>query len=494
VDKTPFAHRLIDQGKYYFLSRPRRFGKSLFLDTLKELFEGNEALFRGLYIHDKWDWQRKHPVVRISFGAGVLRSREELDRQILEMIDGQASQLGIALTSSSISLRFAELLTQAAKQHGARTVLLIDEYDKPILDNILDSGAAREMREGLKNLYSAIKDCDASIQFCLLTGVSKFSKVSLFSGLNNLRDITLSHDFSAICGYTDADVDQVFAPELPGLDRDEIRRWYNGYNWLGESVYNPFDVLLLFRERTFRPYWFETATPTFLVELLAKRGLPTVQLTALQSNLDLLSRFDVDDIGTEALLFQAGYLTIKQADQPIPGIWTYLLGFPNYEVETSLNDAMLPALGVHSRLVVQQRVSILQALRTSDFGTLLAQFKALFASIPYQWYMNNPIAQYEGYFASVFYSHLAAVGLTLMPEDVSLAGRVDLTIDFEQQIFLVEFKVVDKEPTGEAMAQLKARDYAAKYRARGKSIFLVGVEFSKTERQIVGFEWERVAS
>jgi hypothetical protein len=286
----------------------------------------------------------------------------------------------------------------------------------------------------------------------------------------------------------------VFAPELPGLDRDEIRRWYNGYNWLGESVYNPFDVLLLFRERTFRPYWFETATPTFLVELLTKRGLPTVQLAGLQSDLDLLSRFDVDDIGTEALLFQAGYLTIKQADEPIPGIWTYLLGFPNYEVETSLNKAMLPALGVDARQVVQQRVSILQALRTSDFAALLAQFKALFASIPHHWYTNNPITQYEGYFASVFYSHLSAIGLTLIPEDVTNVGRVDLTIDFEQQIFLVEFKVVDKEPSGEALAQLKARDYAAKYRGRGKSIFLIGVEFSKTERQIVGFEWERVAS
>jgi hypothetical protein len=250
-------------------------------------------------------------------------------------------------------------------------------------------------------------------------------------------------------------------------------------------------VLLLFQKRVFSPYWFETATPTILVKILAERQLSTPELTALQTDIDLLGRFDVGDIGTEALLFQTGYLTIKQVAQPFPGIWTYTLGFPNYEVETSLNKAMLPALGIDARQVVKHRVPLMQALQAGDFAALEAHFRALFASIPFNWHTNNSLAQYEGYYASVFYSHLAATGLTMIPEDVSNAGRVDLSIHFAGQIFLVEFKAVDNKPTGAAMAQLKAKDYAAKYRSTGKPIFLIGIEFSKLERQIVSFEWQR---
>lgn len=491
VDKTSFAYKMIDEGKCYFLSRPQGFGKSLLLDTLKELYEGNEALFQGLYIHNKWDWQRRHPVVRISFGTGGLRNREELDRRIGEMLNEQALALGVTFTHKSIEGRFSELLTKAAQQHGVRTVLLIDEYDKPILDNINDASVAIEMREGVKNLYSAIKDCDASIEFCLLTGVSRFSKVSLFSGLNNLRDITLSREYSAICGYTDADVDQVFAPELSGFNRDELRQWYNGYNWLGESVYNPFDLLLLFREQVFSPYWFETVTPTFLVKLLAQRGVATPQLSKMQSKASLISRFDVDDIGTEALLFQAGYLTIHHAEQRILGKWTYTLGYPNHEVQASLNEALLPVLGIPERAAQAADAGILTALQEADFTAFESHFKALFASIPYNWYTNNPIAQYEGYYASVFYSHLAAMGLTLIAEDVSNTGRVDLTIDFEGRVFVIEFKLVDGKPLGQAMDQLREKGYAGKYRTSGKPIFLVGIEFPKQDRQIVGFEWEK---
>uniref|UniRef100_UPI0025D9EB03 ATP-binding protein n=1 Tax=uncultured Thiocystis sp. TaxID=1202134 RepID=UPI0025D9EB03 len=250
VDKTGLAHRLIEQGKYYFLSRPRRFGKSLFLDTLKELFEGNEPLFRELDIHPRWDWTVRLPVIAISFGGEVLQTREELDRRILEILRVNQERLGLVCPETlDVSGCFGELIRQAHQVHGQRAVILIDEYDKPILDNITDAETALALREGLKNLYSVIKDQDAHLRFVFLTGVSKFSKVSLFSGLNNLEDVTLDPVYSALCGYTDADVDRVFAPELDGLDRAEIRRWYNGYNWLGEAVYNPFDLLLLFRNR-----------------------------------------------------------------------------------------------------------------------------------------------------------------------------------------------------------------------------------------------------
>ena len=314
VDKTPFAHRLIESGKYYFLSRPRRFGKSLFVDTLKELFEGNEPLFRGLFIHDLWDWTVRHPVIAISFAGGVLQSRAQLDEKIWEILEDQQQRLHVVCTHPSLSGRFGQLIRGACEQTGQRAVVLVDEYDKPILDNLTDRDTALAMREGLKNLYSVIKDADAYLRLVFLTGVSKFSKVSLFSGLNNLNDITLDADYSAVCGYTDRDVDTVFAPELNDLDREEIRRWYNGYNWLGQAVYNPFDLLLLFAKRRFRPWWFETGTPSFLIKVLTERKTWLPTLGQLESDAELLATFDVDDIPTVALLFQTGYLTIAREE------------------------------------------------------------------------------------------------------------------------------------------------------------------------------------
>ena len=258
VDKTEIALSLVQQAGYYFLSRPRRFGKSLFVDTLKELFECNEPLFRGLYAHDKWDWQTRFPVIHISFNDGGLKTDAELQRRLANILAENYRRLGLEcpdLSDTSDGLR--NLILTAHAKFQQRVVILVDEYDKPILDNLHERDAAIAMRDGLKNFYSVIKGADASIHFAILTGVSKFSKASLFSGLNNLRDITILPEYSAICGYTDQDVETVFATELVGLDRDEIRRWYNGYNWRGTAVYNPFDLLLLFQEREFKAYWFE---------------------------------------------------------------------------------------------------------------------------------------------------------------------------------------------------------------------------------------------
>ncbi|WP_462331072.1 ATP-binding protein, partial [Thiohalocapsa halophila] len=235
VDKTGFALRLIEQGKYYFLSRPRRFGKSLFLDTLAELFSGNEPLFQGLEAHGHWDWGRRYPVIRLGFGGGVLRDRAELDDKIGELLAEAERQLGVASDAPTLSGRLTQIIRLAHERHGERAVVLVDEYDKPIIDNLARPEAARAIRDGLRNLYSVIKDSDAHLRFGFLTGVSKLSKVSLFSGLNNLIDITVDANYSAICGYTESDLETVFAPELPGLDRDEIRHWYNGYNWTGEA-------------------------------------------------------------------------------------------------------------------------------------------------------------------------------------------------------------------------------------------------------------------
>ena len=489
VDKTGFIRQLIDEGSHFFLSRPRRFGKSLLLDTLGELFAGNEPLFRGLAIHPDWDWSIRYPVIRLSFGGGVLHSRAALDDKVREQLRINQAALGVVCSETGIDRCFAEMIRLAHTATGQRVVVLVDEYDKPILDNLTDPDSARTMRDGLRNLYSVIKDNDAHIRFAFLTGVSKFSKVSIFSGLNNLRDITVSADYSALCGYTEQDVDSVFAPELAGLDRDAIRHWYNGYNWTGAAVYNPFDLLLLFQEREFRTWWFETGTPTFLVDLLTERGFFTPTLARLRADEALLSAFDVDHLGTEALLWQTGYLTFT-GSRRIGARLEYTLGYPNLEVETALNDSLAKALIGQPGRASELASRLYDVLVAGDFAALRAHFDSLFAGIPYQWYTGNPIAQYEGYYASVFYSHLAALGLDLTAEDATSLGRIDLTLKFNGRIWLFEFKVVELEPAGRALQQIKDRGHADKYRATGQPLHLIGIEFSREQRALVGFEVE----
>lgn len=492
VDKTALALQLIEEGSYYFLSRPRRFGKSLFLDTLAELFAGNEPLFRGLQVHDRWAWERKFPVIRISFGGGVIRDAQDLEGKIAELLTINEQALGIPCTQRENRAWFGELIRQAHAATGERVVVLVDEYDKPILDNLTRPDVAREIRDGLRNLYSVIKDSDAHIRFAMLSGVSKFSKVSLFSGLNNLNDITVDARYSAICGYTDADVDTVFAAELPGLDRDAIRQWYNGYNWTGESVYNPFDLLLLFQKREFRPFWFETGTPTFLIDLLTERRTFAPDLEQFVATDALLSAFEVGDISTEALMFQAGYLTIGQV-QRIGAQPRYRLRYPNLEVKASLNEALLRRYSPEPGPVIANTGRLYDLLLANDFAGLQTLFSAFFASIPHDWYRNNPIAQYEGYYASVFYSHFAALGLDIRLEDTTHRGRIDMAVLFNGNVYLFEFKVVELVPEGQALQQLKDKGYADKYRARGEPIHLIGVEFSRDTRSVVGFAVESAA-
>jgi hypothetical protein len=491
VDKTSFALRLIDEGKYYFLSRPRRFGKSLFLDTLGELFAGNEPLFRDLAIHERWDWSRHSPIIRLSFGGGVMRDEGDLEQKISELLTFNQETLDLKCQRTSVAGCFEELIRKAHATSGERVVVLVDEYDKPILDNLTAPETARAMRNGLRNLYSVIKDADAHIRFAFLTGVSKFSKVSLFSGLNNLNDITLDNRFSAVCGYTENDLDLVFAPELAGLDRDEIRVWYNCYNWTGEAVYNPFDVLLLFQKRKFLPFWFETATPTFLVDLLKERCTWLPDLGRLKTSADLLSTFEVGNIPTEALLFQTGYLTID-TEEEFFGEYHYRLRYPNREVYQSLNNSLLRAWTANAQETLAYKTRLGQLLLTNDFSGMEALFSAFFASIPSDWYRNNPIARYEGYYASVFYAYFAALGLDITLEDSSNQGRLDMAVRFNGHIYLFEFKVVELVSSGEALEQIKERGYADKYRAAGLPIHLIGIEFSRDRRSVVGFEIEHL--
>ena len=493
VDKTPLALQLVQQGKYFFLSRPRRFGKSLFLDTLKELFEGNAALFRGLYAERHWNWSLKYPVLRFSFGGGVLGSKEELEANLHEQLTRYETQLGTAARFVHARGRFTDLIHYLCTTTGQRVVVLVDEYDKPILDRIEDPQRAQQIREVLKDFYSVIKDSDAYIRFAFLTGVSKFSKVSLFSGLNNLQDITLDERYSAICGYTDEDVDSVFAPELPGLDREEIRRWYNGYNWLGTSVYNPFDLLLLFDKRKFHPYWFETGTPTFLLKLLGQQRQFIPELGQIVAGERLLSTFDVEHIAIEALLWQTGYLTIDQT-QHLFGEYRYRLRYPNREVYQSLHDSLIIAWSgaePNGATTLGNKYRLGDLLLARDVAGMRAVFHAFFASIPHDWYRNNPITQYEGFYASVFYSYFAALGLDIVVEDTTNHGRIDMAVRFEGHTYLFEFKVVELAPEGKALQQLQTKNYADKYRADGP-VHLIGVEFSRDSRNIVGFDTQTI--
>ena len=493
VDKSGFAVQMAEQGKYYFLSRPRRFGKSLFLDTLKELFEGNQKLFTGLIAETRWGWSVKYPVLRISFGGGVLGSVGDLNQSLHQQLTMLEQQFGLKAQFPDHRSRFKELIAHAAKAVGQRAVILIDEYDKPILDRIESPDIAKDIREALKDFYSVIKDSDAHIKFVLMTGVSKFSQVSLFSGLNQLTDITLEAKYSAICGYTDADVDTVFAPELPGLDRELIRQWYNGYNWLGESVYNPFGLLQLFRTHQIRPHWFETGTPTFLIKLLQQRQQFTPDLSRIVASEALLSTFDVDNIPVEALMFQAGYLTIKSVWEA-PGQMELTLKYPNLEVQAALNNSLLQSLTGGLQVPGPHISRLYKLLQAQDFAGLKALFHAFYASIANDWYRKNELSGFEGYYASIFYSYFATLGLEIRLEDPSNFGRIDMTVLFDGKVFLFEFKVVELNPAGAALQQIKDMHYADKYKDRGEPIHLIGVEFSKASRNIVGFEVETLPS
>lgn len=490
VDKTALALALINQGTHYFLSRPRRFGKSLFLDTLKELFEGNEVLFHGLVVHEQWDWSVKYPVLRFSFGSEKFTNVEGLKNTLETQLTHLEHQFGVTKIFEHVSGRFANLITDLHQQTGQPVVILIDEYDKPILDALSNPAVAKENRDFLRGFYGTIKDYEAHIKFSFLTGVSKFAKVSLFSGLNNLKDITLDARYSAICGYTDHDIDTVFESELVGLDRDKIREWYNGYHWLGEGVYNPYDVLNLFDTREFSNYWFETGTPSFLVDLLMKRKVKSIALDKMLSSSAMLSSFDVDYIATEALLFQSGYLTIHEVKR-VGSQNFYMLGYPNLEVRQSLNEVLLSALVQNQSAQAHNTIQLYDLLLQNDFDGLKNLFQAFYASIPYNWYSSNTIQEYEGYYASVFYSYFAALGLDVTLEDVSNHGRLDMALQFNGQVYLFEFKAVEDKPTGDALQQIHAKRYADKYRALNQPLHLIGVEFGKKERNIVGFAVER---
>jgi hypothetical protein len=493
VDKTGFALKLIKQPGAFFLSRPRRFGKSLFVDTLKEIFEGNEKLFEGLYIHDKWDWSRKFPVIKIDFADGVLKNREELDRRILDLLRKNAERLGVSYESNDIPGKFGTLIGEAVAKYGARAVVLVDEYDKPILDNIDNPNIAAEMREGLKNLYSVLKGQDANLQFVFMTGATKFSKVSLFSGVNQLKDITISEDYSSICGYTETDLGESFGDHLEGVDFDQVRHWYNGYNWTGyETVYNPYDILLFISEgMKFRNYWFETGSPTFLVKLFQTNRYFLPNLEHLEVTEEILESFEVERINPVTLLFQSGYLTIERTFTRRQR-YMFALKIPNLEVRLALNDQFINAYTeiINEKSGIQD--SLYEFMNRGDVESMIMAIKRLFAGIPWRNFTNNDLADFEGYYASVIYAFLSSLDARVIPEDISNYGQADITAMLGVHIYVMEIKVVEGNQVqgNAALDQILQRNYAEKYRGEpGKYVHEIGLIFSRSQRNLIKADW-----
>ena len=489
VDKTDIAVDLIENGKYYFLSRPRRFGKSLFISTLQAMFEGREELFTGLQAHERWDWSVQYPVIKISF-AGVARTVADMKQDIKNILKTNQKRLKISCDlPDDIGGCFYELIEKSFEKYNEKVVILVDEYDKLILDNLDQVEMAKEAREILKDLYTIIKDSDEFIKFAFLTGVSKFAKVSIFSGLNNLKDITLDKRYATICGYTQHDLETVFACHLKNADMAKVKEWYNGFNFLGEHVYNPFDILLFIdHDFEFRNYWFATGTPTFLIKLIQQQNYFIPRLENLKVNSSLIDSFKIDNIRLEPILFQAGYLTIKTVEQA-GSITMYVLSFPNLETKYSFCDFVLEYLTDQTSEKAVFQSDIYMTLSTADIEAFKNTLTALFASIPYNNYVNNTISSYEGYFASVIYACLASLGLDIIAEDVTNMGRIDLTIRLGNNIYILEFKV---DGTGNALQQIKEKNYQQKYFGEGSNIYLIGIDFSSAEKNISVFAWEKV--
>ena len=528
VDKTRFVRKLAEGGGYYFLSRPRRFGKSLFLDTIRCAFEGRKELFEGLYLERNWDWDEKYPVIRFDFSEQKVKSAEELEDFLNFKISENANRLGVRIETKRYYTAFMELLRKTAETKGKQVVLLIDEYDKPILDNIENTKLAKEVREVLKGFYQIIKPADPYLRFVFLTGVSKFSKVSLFSGLNNLQDITLHPEYNEICGYTQKEFESVFTDRVSELVKEKgesilemIKLWYNGYRWGGkEKVYNPFDILLFLSERDFRPFWFETGTPEFLIKLLMERKYYIPQIENLRVGEELIESFDVGRINAETLLFQTGYLTIREIKRVLLGRREYILTYPNFEVRMALTNSILSELTKTDVERSENQSRLVELIDKNDFSGMRELFRSFFASIPYEWYRKNQLSGYEGYYASIFYAYFTSTGFDVRVEDATSQGKIDMTVLYERRAYIFEFKVVEgadggggvgksgrkkakkrsratrekreSAPGQKALLQIKEKRYWEKYEGSVDEIYIIGVEFEPERRNITGFEWEKI--
>jgi len=491
VDKTKYIYELVNNGEYIFLSRPRRFGKSLLLSTIEYLHEGQRELFKGLYIEEKWDWNEKYPVIKIDFSVDI-REGKKIYERMKEELELNYTKYEIKMDKEKdMPGNFKKLIIELNKKYNKRVVVLIDEYDKPILDLIEDKNQAEEARKILKEFYSVLKGLDRYIKFVLVTGVSKFAKVSLFSGLNQLKDISLDKRYGDICGYTQEELEYYFKEYLEEVNIGEIKEWYNGYSFLGNKVYNPFDILLYLDKREIRSYWYETGTPSFLIKLIKQKEYNIVELEGIKADESLLNKFDVEEIEIEAIMFQSGYLTIKDYKVSENGI-LFELGFPNKEVRVSFNRDILYNLVKQKSKVNVIAEKIIEILKEEKIEELKEQIEILISSISYM-YLKE-----EYSYVMAVYSMIYTTGLDVIIEDNTSKGRIDLTIIVDKKIVyifhitfvIIEFKVLENEMgKGKAIKQIKEKEYYKKY-LNYEKIYLVGIEFDKINKNLVNFEYE----
>ncbi len=491
VDKTGILHEMAsgESGAQFFMARPRRFGKSLAVSTLKSLFEGRRDLFRGLAIEPKWDWSKKWPVLHLDMGTMQYDTVENLDRAMKDYFRAQAKALGIEVDSGRLIPEiFRDMIrTLAAKSSDGRCVVLIDEYDKPLLKALNTKGVIK-FRDYLKPLYGVLKYEEPSQRFTFITGVSKFSKVSIFSDLNNLNDWTMHPGMATLFGYTHEEVLKYFPgrihalAEANGFDDKgafgEIVRWYDGYRFhpAAEPVINPVSLGQCFQNREFNDYWSKTAVPTFLIDILKKHPLNFASIDIADTRLDA---YEPDKPDVTTLLYQTGYLTIKGFKAFI-ATRKYDLGFPNLEVESSFVSRLVPVYaGLDDARAESVQLAAAEALYAHDVPKFLKALKSFFFDIPYD--MTD--RQNEQMWQTICYVVLRSIGVNVNGEVKTNDGRIDMVAEVPGEIYIIEFKL--DRPASEAMDQIKGKEYAGKYALSKKRITLIGISFSSEKRTIV---------
>lgn len=490
IDKTRHIHELITSGKYFFFSRPRRFGKSLTLSTIKSIYLGQRDLFAGLWIEDRWDWEKIHPVLHISF-SWIGYEKLGLEAAIETELHRLAKTHGIELVEQGPALLFRELINKCSM--NGKVVILIDEYDKPIIDYLDKKEQARQNQAILRQFYSVIKDSDPYIELLVITGISKFSKVSIFSALNNIFDITLSRRHSTLVGYTQQELEENFASymneaeEVLGISRDELlsklKVRYNGYTWDGRAyVYNPFSILGFFENLEFSNYWFETGTPTFLLKLMREQKV--YELENFLAPEQMFSAYDIDHLQAIPILFQTGYLTIRERLEEN----FYLLDYPNAEVRQSLLEFLVTDLREDRntpsvRMVWQLR----DAFQEDDMERVIELIRSIFKNVPSQIFISDA----ESYYHSLIYLVFFYLGEYAESEVNTNNGRLDCVVQTEKHIYVLEFKL-DKSAEA-ALTQIKDRGYAEKYAADPRHKVLVGINFSSAEKTVESWLIEKVS-
>jgi hypothetical protein len=499
VDKTPWIHRMLAEGRYYFLARPRRFGKTLMVSTLRNLFAGNRDLFKGLCIdtHGNWAWET-FPVILLDFNT-IPRDTPDNFRLALERrLTALAETSGLELTEPLLGQRLEELILALYRKTGRPVVILVDEYDKPIIDHLGKGDAALEIaranRDILKSFLGTLKGADVAshTRFVFITGVSKFSRVSIFSDLNNLIDITMEEGYAAIMGYTHDDVMRDFGSYLEDMARslrvpidqacDLLRLQYDGYRFSENPVqlYNPFSIMRAFREGKLGNYWFETGTPTFLINLLRERNYPLPDMENMEVTRSIFSVYDLERLSVEALLFQTGYLTIKDVKDEM-----WRLGYPNLEVKCTFLKHLFYSFTEGLPGPDQSRfMRLSRYLQTEDLEAFFETVNAIFATIPYA-LKGEPN---EAWFHTLFYLMVSASGAQVQSEVLTSHGRIDLVVHFPDKTWIMEFKCNQSPEAG--LKQIHEKGYADPYKGLGKKLLLLGIGFDPKQRQVAGWAVE----